>query len=193
MATSTLSPILTGTSKPDAMTETKTTLRLLVTPYCNRSCPGCCNQDWELDTLPAVRSFEKYSKICLTGWEPMLFSFMLLYIAKQIRQENDAPIIVYSAKTDSLTAWERVLHKLDGATITLHEERDVESFLRLNSFLRSRPDLTRDKSLRLNVFKGISLDGIDLSLWKVKENMTWIRDCPLPDNEEFLRWEDLSR
>jgi len=45
----------------------------------------------------------------------------------------------------------------------------------------------------LNVFKGISLDGIDLSLWKVKENMTWIRDCPLPDNEEFLRWEDLSR
>jgi len=192
MATSTLSRISTGTSKPDTMTKTKTTLRLLVTSYCKRACPGCCNQDWDLESLPVVRSFKKYKRICLTGGEPMLYSLMLLYIAKQIRQETDAEIIVYSAKTDSLRAWEWTLRKLDGATITLHETRDIKDFARLNEFLLSRPDLTRDKSLRLNVFKGIPLNGMDLSLWKVKDNITW-KSKSLPDNEEFLRWVDLSR
>ena len=27
-------------------------LRLLVTKNCDRSCPGCCNKDWNLDKLP---------------------------------------------------------------------------------------------------------------------------------------------
>jgi hypothetical protein len=43
------------------------------------------------------------------------------------------------------------------------------------------------KSLRLNVFKGVSLAELNLSCWKVKPNIKWIKNCPLPEDEVFMR------
>jgi hypothetical protein len=49
------------------------------------------------------------------------------------------------------------------------------------------------KSLRLNLFPDIKKhipDNTDLSLWKVKD-MKWIKDCPVPADEEFKRVAEL--
>ena len=49
------------------------------------------------------------------------------------------------------------------------------------------------KSLRLNLFPDIKKhipDNTDLSLWKVKD-MQWIKDCPVPTDEEFKRVAEL--
>jgi hypothetical protein len=44
------------------------------------------------------------------------------------------------------------------------------------------------RGMRLNVFEGVTIpEDTDLSLWKVKEQMVWIKDCPLPQDEVFMR------
>lgn len=48
-------------------------------------------------------------------------------------------------------------------------------------------------SLRLNLFadmKALLPKDIDLSLWKVKD-MEWVKDCPVPDGEDFRRIKEL--
>ena len=45
----------------------------------------------------------------------------------------------------------------------------------------------KSKSLRLNIFKGIDYSSIDTSLWDIKDNIEWIKNCPLPKNEVFQK------
>jgi len=48
--------------------------------------------------------------------------------------------------------------------------------------------LGKSVSLRLNIFKGIYIpEVVDLSLWKVKKDMEWISNCPLPEDEVFMK------
>ena len=42
-------------------------LRLLLFEECDRDCPGCCNRDWDLRSLPVCRDFTPYQVIMLTG------------------------------------------------------------------------------------------------------------------------------
>lgn len=56
-----------------------------------------------------------------------------------------------------------------------------------------KDELMESKSLRLNLFPDIKKhipDNTDLSLWKVKD-MKWIKDCPVPADEEFKRVAEL--
>ena len=46
------------------------------------------------------------------------------------------------------------------------------------------------QNLRLNVFKGIDLMNVDTqhtALWKIKTNIEWVKNCPLPKDEVFMR------
>jgi hypothetical protein len=48
-------------------------------------------------------------------------------------------------------------------------------------------------SLRLHIFEGIDiskLDDIDLKNWKIKKNIKWIKNCPLPQDEVFMRLKE---
>lgn len=77
---------------------------------------------------------------------------------------------------------------------TPHSVNDVHSLLEANNFLLDYKDeLMESKSLRLNLFPDIKKhipDNTDLSLWKVKD-MQWIKDCPVPADEEFKRVAEL--
>lgn len=77
---------------------------------------------------------------------------------------------------------------------TPHSANDVHSLLKANNFLLDYKDeLMESKSLRLNLFPDIKKhipDNTDLSLWKVKD-MQWIKDCPVPTDEEFKRVAEL--
>lgn len=160
-------------------------LRLLLWPDCNRSCPGCCNKQWDLDKLPRVSSYEGYDEILLTGGEPMLYPERLQDIIRHIRMcAPRAKIIVYTAATDCIDLV-FILAMVDGMTITLHDKHDVTFIKR---FISRVPTWElKLRSVRLNVFKGISIKDIDISNISVKTGITWIKKCPLPEGEVFMR------
>ena len=149
-------------------------LRLLLFSSCNRTCAGCCNKQWDLDALPVVDDFSGYGMVILTGGEPMLAPTLVATAALYIHTQTMAPIILYTARPEGLPG---VMPYLDGVTVTLHDQMDVPPFLEL-------PKL--NGSLRVNVFKGV--DVPDVPGWTMKRDMEWIENCPLPEDEVFLRF-----
>lgn len=160
-------------------------LRLLLWEDCNRSCEGCCNKNWNLSELPVCVDYNDYDLIMLTGGEPMLNPSALLLTIKKIRQQTAAPIYVYTADVDDLDAAFTVLEAVDGITLTLHDQSDVENFQTFDHCIVMKQ--ISGKSLRLNVFKNIDLSEVNTSGWQVKDNIEWILDAPLPIDEVFMR------
>lgn len=161
----------------------KQKLRLLLTDKCNRKCDGCCNKDWNLEEIPVCKDFSKYDLIMLTGGEPMLNIGMILSAIEEIRESTNAPIYLYTAKLDDVDDALLVLGQVNGMTITLHEQSDVEHFKLFKKYAS-----LDEKSMRLNVFDCVDISGVDTSEFIVKDNITWIKDCPLPKDEEFMRY-----
>lgn len=144
----------------------------------------CCNKDWDLKNIPVVKSFKRFGLFMLTGGEPMLHPDQVIKTILRIKSQSSAPIILYTARVQKLID---ILFFLDGLTLTLHEQKDVADFKKFNRVLRKHPEY-KNKSLRLNVFAEVNLDGVkDLSNWKIKDNIRWIKDCPLPNDEVFMR------
>ena len=162
-------------------------LRLLLWEDCPRNCQGCCNNDWDLQNLIVCADYSKYDLIMLTGGEPMLDPLLVVSTTQKIRQLNpSAKVYMYTAFTDDVTLLATVLMSLDGLTVTLHDQKDVVPFHNFSTFIKNRREFD-DKSLRLNVFKGIDVGHINTEQWQVKSDIEWIKDCPLPEDEEFMR------
>ncbi len=162
----------------------KKTLRLLLFEDCNRSCEGCCNKQWDLNNLPVVNDFTPYDEIILTGGEPMLKHQLVRDTIHFIRKTNQhAKIIMYTAMTTMPHTLAGILYRLDGLTVTLHNQDDVLPWVLFDSITR-----TIGKSLRLNVFDEVDLSDYQIpEFWQIKDNIEWLEDCPLPDNEVFMR------
>lgn len=160
-------------------------LRLLLFSQCNRHCQKCCNKDWDLAALPVCQSYSAFEKIILTGGEPMLRPDIIKGVVADIRAKTGAPIYIYTAKADDAAALLDILDVADGITLTLHSRKDVAPFKAFDAAMKERG--LDNKSLRLNVFYGISLRGVDTSAWSVKKGIRWIENCPLPQDEVFMR------
>lgn len=160
-------------------------LRLLLWEDCLRECDGCCNQDWDLKSLPVCRDYLGYQLIMLTGGEPLLYPERLRQIITGIRAATSARLILYSAANGDPELLHQFASLTDGLTLTLHEQSDVEPFLRFLEKLKQMP--LAGKSWRLNIFKGVSFDAAGLSWWQVKYEIVWVKNSPLPANEEFMR------
>lgn len=178
----------------------KSDIRLLLTEQCNRFCPDCCNQkpQHDLDNLPQfnLHAAVNATSITISGGEPMLDPLELMYAARTIQQVNpDCLIYLYTAKTRPPAPLIAVLDYFHGVTITLHEPKDVKDFSNFLDWMNFRPGWKYGKSLRLNYFpeEGIVLDELyakhksQLQHWIVEE-LEWLDDCPLPENETFMRW-----
>lgn len=162
-------------------------LRLLLTDKCNRNCVGCCNKDWNLASLPVCTDFDSWNMAMLTGGEPMLNPQLVIDVAYKFPLKTI--VVVYTAKVDDITKTVEVLTHVDGMTVTLHEQSDIEPFLLFNERIFGRK-WVEQLSLRLNIFRGVQLpSGVDLRLWKVKDDIAWIKDCPLPEDEVFMRYQ----
>lgn len=161
-------------------------LRLLLWSECNRACPGCCNKQWNLDALPVCCDLTGFEEVILTGGEPMLNPSAIHRVVAQV--PSHVPVIVYTAKVDDLAEVLDLLTVVEGLTVTLHEQADVDPFLSLLAATRT----WRHKSLRLNVFRGVQLpSNFDPGAWRVKADIVWIENCPLPTDEVFMRAGDL--
>lgn len=164
-------------------------LRLLVTEECNRACPGCCNKQFDLKSLPETVWFYGYDEIMITGGEPLLDTPRTIAIIAELRAVTLSPIYVYTAKLEPASDVLAVLIMADGITVTLHEQDDFTKWQALDDALAHFPDLFSSKSLRLNVFKNVKIpEGTDLSRWQVKDGIIWINPCPLPNDEVFMRY-----
>ncbi len=168
--------------------------RLLITEKCNRNCSGCCNKNYDLLSLEPETNFKGYDEIILTGGEPMLNTDLLKSAVRDIRNQTNAPIYMYTAKTaPCYDLVDILLNHIDGVTVTLHEQNDVEPFLMFDTVLREYR--TDNKSLRLNVFTDIHLDLYWVfNRWTVTPNIVFRKNCPLAKNEVFKRiwWESES-
>jgi hypothetical protein len=154
---------------------------------CDRACVGCCNDDWDLKGLPVCNDFTPYDTVMLTGGEPMLDPKRVVSIASVIMFDSNAKVIVYTARASAPDDLLLVLCHVHGITLTLHEQSDVDDFI---TFERRRIEYfpeSNDRSLRLNVFKGIDISAAPTEHWQVKDNIEWIKDCPLPDGEVLMR------
>ena len=161
-------------------------LRLLLLSECNRTCKGCCNKDWDLDELPSCQSFESFDEIFLTGGEPLLVPDLLFSVTKKIRQISPAKIYVYTAWREDPNLLLSVLNAVDGLTLTLHTRKDTGPF-EIFSKMVTEQEAFKGKSLRLNVFNGVTTGEADVSNWDVRRGIRWIKDCPLPTDEVFMR------
>ncbi len=168
--------------------ETKPTkLRLMLLEECEKNCEGCCNKNWNIRELPVCLSYDGYEEVLLTGGEPMLEPEFVEEVIAEIRQVNPkAKVYLYTAKVEDITAAVRLLNKLDGMTVTLHTQGDVDPFA---EFVKAVNLYHTYKSLRLNVFKGVDIRHLkDLYKWCVKSEVEWIKNCPLPSDEVFMRF-----
>lgn len=179
-------------------------LRLLVTKKCSRGCPGCCNNDWNLDALPTLdfNTAHEYSEIMITGGEPLegknakktavLISFLKECLGYK------GKIFVYTARPfEGLMLCNKM--DFDGITLTLHDQKDHCNLIKLldkefsgfKAWLRM--DNLKRKQLRLNIFKGIKIDERlkNSKLFVIKDELEWIVDCKLPEGEVFMRLNTL--
>lgn len=167
-------------------------LRLLFTKDCNRSCPGYCNKDWNLDALKQVKHFN-YDEILITGGEPLLYPKKLIGYIQAIRAISKAKIYIYTALTVQNRTFKPiydVIKVVDGITLTLHVQMDIQGLKHVLYSIKYDTKTQKafeNKSLRLNVFKGIDISELDLSDWVVQDNMVWVENCPLPKDEVFLK------
>lgn len=169
-------------------------LRLLVTKHCERNCSLCCNKQWNLDDLPIVTDFSGYDEIIITGGEPLgnveqigKTIAVLSYIGEVFPSETRK---IYIHTTNAWAALDLLNENnyISGITLTLHTQRDVLNFTDVNNSMIETPWFYKNKSLRLKVFERLFYPKhLDLSLWKVEEGVKWIENCPLPEDEVFMR------
>ena len=168
-------------------------LRLLFNTQCNRSCAGCCNKDWNLGELPEVEHFN-YDIIMITGGEPLLEPERLIGLVQAIRVVSRAQIYLYTAMTVHQRSFKLiydVMRYIDGVTITLHTQYDVAGLKHviysIQNDVKTRAVFYK-KSVKINIFEGIDEESISYPpMWDIKRNITWIKNCPLPDGEVFKR------
>jgi hypothetical protein len=147
-------------------------------------------------------SLKGYDEILITGGEPMLFPHKIIEVCTQVIDEYTSltkvglpvtlcppSIFLYTAKARPALNLIAMLHWVDGITLTLHEQEDVKDFKELQKFIRPIFGQKKFLSLRLNVFSHVDITGVDITGWSVKKDMVWEKDCPLPDDETFCRWE----
>jgi pyruvate-formate lyase-activating enzyme len=128
-----------------------------------------------------------YDEIIFSGGEPLLVPARVEHMTDVIKSVHDAPIYLYTAKLDNPYLFANILEKVDGMTVTLHEESDIPDFIHIDEMMKRAKGL--DKSMRLNVFKE-AMGVFHNNLWKgwnVQSNMVWIKDCPIPSHETVMR------
>lgn len=159
-------------------------LRLLITKECDKHCRGCCNKQWDLDKLPVCKSYKGYDEIMITGGEPLLDPLLVERVIENISSTNHkAKIILYTGNPFLLACFAVSIPEISlyGITLTLHNNLDAKIFRMFEDKIE-----IEGASLRLNVFKGVKIPTL-YNPWNVKDNITWIKNCPLPKNEIFMR------
>ena len=169
-------------------------LRLLFTTDCSRSCEGCCNKQFNLSNLPIFykEDITQYDEVYITGGEPLLHSSELYWLCKDLKEINpNIKIIIYTAYTKYWGFSNRLLIALvDGFTITLNDQKACDEYEKTEPQLLQFNNRFLTKSIRLNIFEGIAYPKRWKDEYQVKDNIVWLKDCPLPEDEIFMQLKE---
>lgn len=162
--------------------------RLLVTYDCPNHCALCCNKDKsgpKPEVVADIAAFKGLGMVLITGGEPLLYPYRLLDLIHELRRATKAKIIVYTAMAALHDTLEAIIHAADGITVTLHTQDDACDFFKFGNV-----KLPRNKSLRMNVFKGVQPPPMP-KRWFMQREMIWMPHCPIPKGEVFWRLKNL--
>ncbi len=133
---------------------TEKIIHLMITEKCNRKCPHCCNNQYNLKDIPFVTKEElsNCNKVFLTGGEPFAYADPCK-IAKDLKDKypNIKEIIVYTNALELVEYFRagNKLHDIDGLTISLKNRKDEFEF---QYNLRDRKDINSLKSNWVYIF-----------------------------------------
>lgn len=143
--------------------KTKKVIHLLTTTLCNRSCPYCCNKQYDLNSIPYATDEElrEAEIICITGGEPVLYSNpSLIAKALKTRYKNIKNVYVYA---NALELYEYFMTSnfyskvdcIDGFTVSIKNKSDENAFESMKDTLDDLKFVTKSNILYL--FEGCSM------------------------------------
>ncbi len=135
---------------------TEKVIHIMVTSLCNRKCPDCCNNQYDLNDIPYVTDEElkRANTICITGGEPFAYSnpceIAFLYKTKY---PNIKKIYVYTNALELANYLHDggTIYAIDGLTISIKNEIDSLYFKR---FLYNNEKVNALSDNLLYVFPG---------------------------------------
>lgn len=135
---------------------TEKVIHIMVTSLCNRKCPDCCNNQYDLNDIPYVTDEElkRADTICITGGEPFAYSnpceIAFLYKTKY---PNIKKIYVYTNALELANYLHDggTIYSIDGLTISIKNEIDSLYFKR---FLYNNEKVNALSDNLLYVFPG---------------------------------------
>lgn len=167
---------------------TKEVIHLMITDKCNRKCPDCCNNQYNINDIPIITSEElsEAKRIYLTGGEPFAYSNPN-EIARLLKTffPNIEKIIVY---TNALELFDYIIKEgtslsdIDGLTISIKDSRD--SFIFRNHLVNNK-EILRLSNNRLYVFKGF--EDIECPASFHKSVREWQKEFVAAPNSIFRR------
>jgi organic radical activating enzyme len=126
--------------------------------------------------------------IMLTGGEPMFYPAQTVELIKSLKvMFPQTMVTLYTAKVDNVGDVRDVLKVADGMTLSLHSDKDVRAFQDFQHEFKYV-----NKSLFLNIFTDLR-ETLPLRprLWKRVKIVEWVKNCPLPPQEDFRRLKNL--
>ena len=176
-------------NEKNEITEKK--IHLLVTIFCDRNCPDCCNNQYDMTTIPVVTEEElrNAEEIYLTGGEPFAYADPCriawrlkkdyLNIKKVFVYTNATELAFYIAKKQTLFTLSS-FNDLDGLTVSIKDEKDRWYF----DYIVKIKEINELESNILYVFPNIpGCDHFDNLGNFIKKDRYWQKDfTPAPDS-----------
>ena len=155
---------------------TEKVIHIMITSLCDRNCPHCCNNQYDLNSIPYVTQEElsKADTICLTGGEPFIYSNPC-EIASKLKGDfpNIKNVYVYSNAYELMLYMSKMkypFHSIDGITVSIKDHLDEMAFKRIIN----HDDFIKLSSNLLYVFPGFENVPCPKSIPKIKR--VWQED-----------------
>ena len=142
--------------------QTKRIIHLLITEKCNRTCPYCCNKQYDMSTIENVTEQElsECETIFLTGGEPFAYADPC-DIAKNLKlaYPNIKNVFVYTNAFELSQYLKNYdIHDIDGLTISIKNAIDEHSY---NKRIVNNKQIQNLKSNRVYLFEYTYGKGIN--------------------------------
>jgi len=162
----------------------KDTLRILVDWKCNLKCSYCCNEQehsrsqFKPTNLNTI-DFSKYSNVCISGGEPLMFLMRVSEICRRIR--NNQLVILYTNGIFLSTEYAQLLEMMGvhAVNIGLHDPKSFKKII--TNVLESTKDTKL--SVRFHVWENYKDMNLEAEFPTAKFKYWTMDECDR-DNEE---------
>lgn len=165
---------------------TEKIVHLMITDKCNRKCPYCCNNQYDVNGIPYVTDEELKNAeiIFLTGGEPFTYADPCDYASKLKNKYSNLKAIMVYTNAIELAAYleNHNLYGIDGLTISIKCKGDKKVF---EDLIKKNNDVLSLDSVRVYVFEGFEDTLVPETFDKRKR--VWQKAFKAADDSIFRR------